>query len=577
MLPTDGAPVSKARTIGWREWSKDAFEDAKRENKLVLLDLSASWCHWCHVMDQSTYSDPEIVKTINDSFVAIRVDIDKRPDISERYNRGGFPTTAFLSDQGESIWGATYLPPSDMKRIIRSIMQAKRSGEIDQALERSRMHYLDLSKALEPKNPIGPSDLDEIFEDIFASYDVGHGGFGIEPKFPNPDVIELLLNRYASDKDDEIVDAVVQTLDAMIDGLYDKWEGGVFRYSVTRNWRTPHYEKMLETNLGFLKNLVHAYAVTDTKRFEEHARGTARYLMTTLRDQNTGSFFGSQDADEEYYKLSGSERTGRKVPSVDRTVYAGWNARAVSTLIVSGKLLNDDALVDAGIAAWRHLRDQLWNGQKMLIRHTKSSEDYLFEDQAAFFEALLTVLEATGDDSLPALAEQLVSGVDGGFSSDEGGYNDVLHISGAIGELGNPRRSLVDNSKWARTLILFGAGTRRPDLIEKAKGVLASFTRRELEAYGIFGSAYLIARWALEHGPITVEVHAKPGSEVNPTGIFAPAKILLDPATVVMGVADETASEPFAIVCTKEKCLPKAEHPETLSQQMDSLITARRR
>src|SRR5512136_2867453 len=106
--------------IAWREWSKHSFAEAKEKNKLVLLDLTATWCHWCHVMDEKTYADPEIAKTINENFIPVRVDIDRRPDISERYNRGGFPTTAFLSYKGESIWGATYIPPADMKRIIRS-------------------------------------------------------------------------------------------------------------------------------------------------------------------------------------------------------------------------------------------------------------------------------------------------------------------------------------------------------------------------------------------------------------------------------------------------------------------------
>src|SRR5512136_1419609 len=93
--------------INWREWSEESFAEARRKGRLVLLDLTASWCHWCHVMDETTYSDPDIVGIIGKHFIPIRVDIDRRPDISERYNRGGFPTTAFLSDRGVSIWGST--------------------------------------------------------------------------------------------------------------------------------------------------------------------------------------------------------------------------------------------------------------------------------------------------------------------------------------------------------------------------------------------------------------------------------------------------------------------------------------
>jgi hypothetical protein len=148
-------------------------------------------------MDQSTYSSPEVVRLVNEKFIPVRVDIDKRPDISERYNRGGFPTTAFLSDQGESVWGATYIPPADMVRIMNEVLSAKESGEIDSALERSRMHYLDISKSMEKKRLPDAEFLTTLFEDIFANYDVENGGFGTAPKFPHPDVVDLLLLKLA--------------------------------------------------------------------------------------------------------------------------------------------------------------------------------------------------------------------------------------------------------------------------------------------------------------------------------------------------------------------------------------------
>src|SRR4030042_2943599 len=106
--------------IRWNDWAKEVFEDARKSGRLVLLDLTASWCHWCHVMDSTTYSVPEVARLVNDNFVPVRGDIDRRPDVSERYNRSAFPTTAFLSDRGESGWGTPYFPPEDMVRIIGS-------------------------------------------------------------------------------------------------------------------------------------------------------------------------------------------------------------------------------------------------------------------------------------------------------------------------------------------------------------------------------------------------------------------------------------------------------------------------
>jgi uncharacterized protein YyaL (SSP411 family) len=566
-----------ANEVEWKIWSKDAFDEARRDGKLVLLDLTASWCHWCHVMDRSTYSNPEIARLINDNFVAVRVDIDRRPDISERYNRGGFPTTAFLSDRGESVWGATYVPPLDMKRIIGSIIQAKRSGEIDKALERNRMPYLDLTKALEPRTPVTLNELDDIFEDVFSTYDVEDGGFGIEPKFPHPDVIDLLLTRYTENKDAEIAEAVVHTLERMTEGLYDEVEGGVFRYSVTRDWRTPHYEKMLETNLGYLRNMVHAYKVTGKDGLRIHAKGVARYLLGTMRDPHTGGFYGSQDADEEYYRMSRDRRKRRTAPSIDRTIYAGWNAEASSIMLMAGKTLQEEEWVKAGLAAWRNIVARLWDHDKKLVRHVVDGEDYLFEDQVAFFKALIAAYHVTGDDSIPGLAEELINAVDKGFANEDGGYSDVMHVDGALGELENPRRSLAENSNWAYALILFGTIISREDLIVKARTILSSFTRKEVDAHGLFGAAYLRARLVLELGPLTVDVHARPENVHDPLELCSAAMSLVHPAVVVRRVSDEHASRPFAVVCSGERCLPRTEDPSKLLETLGNLVAERGR
>lgn len=143
--------------IRWRDWSTEAFEGARKSGRLLLLDLSAAWCHWCHVMDETTYADPVVIRTVNEKFIPVRVDIDKRPDISERYNRGGFPTTAFLSDRGETIWGGTYVPPDDMKEIMKAVLESQASGELGGVLERQRQQYLDLSKALERRESVDPA------------------------------------------------------------------------------------------------------------------------------------------------------------------------------------------------------------------------------------------------------------------------------------------------------------------------------------------------------------------------------------------------------------------------------------
>jgi uncharacterized protein YyaL (SSP411 family) len=569
----DDVPSEKAdEAVIWRSWSEEAFDEASRKDMLVLLDLTASWCHWCHVMDRNTYSNPEIADLINSNFVPIRVDIDSRPDISERYHRGGFPTTAFLSNKGESVWGSTYIPPTDMKRIIRSILQAKRSGEIGRALDRGRMPHPNISNASRAQEPVTSENLDQVFEEIFSAYDVEHGGFGIEPKFPHPDVLDILLVRYTENNDPELIEAVTHTLERMTEGLYDDAEGGLFRYSVTRDWTTPHFEKMLETNVGYLRNLAHAYSITEKRYLEEHAEGVVRYLLGTLRDARSGGFYGSQDADEEYYGLTAEERSGKKAPAIDRTVYGGWNAEAIGAMITSGMLLGQNDWVDAGLKAWRNIMSNLWDSDMKMLRHRPGEGLYLFKDQVSFFQTLTKVFQVTGDESLPGLADELMAAVDRWFANEEGGYNDVRLEENAVGELGTPRRSLVENSDWALALATLGSIVHRDDLLEKARVILSLFGREEIDAHGLFAAAYLKARWVADRGPVEVVVHASPENIHDRLDLCASAASVVHPAVVVSRVPDEEASKAFAVVCSGKECLPKTEDPERLRRSLITIL-----
>ena len=515
-------------------------------------------------MDDTTYSDKEVADAINNSFIPVKVDIDERPDISERYNRGGFPTTAFLSDRAESIWGATYIPPADMKRIMKSVLAAKASGEIDRALEKTRLQFLDISKRFRLRSDIDDEALSSIFEDIFSIYDVEFGGFGTQPKFPHPDVLDLLMREYASTKDRDLSKAAERTLNGMAEGIFDHTDGGLFRYSVTRDWHTPHYEKMLETNLGFLRNLVKASIAFESRKYADLARKVAGYLLKSLRDPDSGGFYGSQAADEEYYKLSPDARSKAEAPPVDKRIYAGWNAEAISTLIDAGALMGEPAWIDAGLGAWKYTLENLWNPDLGLVRHMVEREDYLFEDQVAFLEGGLAVLEVSRSDEVSRIIEALISGVERSFAVPEGGYGDILLSGDPIGELDSVRRSLVANSKWARALALFGAATHNDRLIDKAQSTLASFTIDEVESHGLFGAAFITSSRALRRGPALVEVH---GGDTVPwkNAMWTAAKEVADPAAIVLLSAEEHSNRPYALICTPVGCSAQVFDPESLA------------
>lgn len=521
-------------------------------------------------MDSTSYSDRDIIRLVNENFIPIRVDIDRRPDISERYNRGGFPTTAFLLDQGESVWGTTYIPPADMKRVIESILRAKASGEIDASLERSRMPNLDISKPAPELASVQSVNLASLFEDVFAAYDIEYGGFGSEPKFPNPDAIDLLLDRYAVEGDCELGEAVENTLDRMTDGLYDPVEGGVFRYSVTRDWKVPHYEKMLETNTGFLRNLVRANKLLGKKRYGDLARGVAGYLLTTLRDGRTGGFFGSQDADENYYRLPEKARKNRTPPSIDKTIFAGWNAEASASLIEAGVLMREQDWVDAGRSAFYFSTRNLWDLETGLIRHAMGQELYLFEDQVGFLLSLLSVLELSPDKELFQMGDKLLEGVETHLLNPEGGYSDVAHGSEDIGELQNSRRSLIANAKWARSIALYGAATERHDLEDPARKTLLSFTTKEVEAYGVFAAPYIHAWSVLERGPALVDIHSLTHQDVASNHLWISAKETLDPGIVAIASRDVKSNidRPFAILCTRSGCSERITDPGDLIDRL---------
>ena len=559
--------------IAWREWSKESFEEANTSDKLVLLDLSAEWCHWCHVMDSTTYADRAVVETINGNFIPVRVDIDERPDISERYNRGGFPTTAFLSGRGESVWGATYIPPADMKRIMASILSAKASGEIAAALEMSRLQHIDVPKATVKKTPSDRNFVDSLFEDIFSTYDVEHGGFGHYPKFPHPEVLDLLMLRCAQSGDWRVAEAVVHTIDRMTEGLFDAVEGGIFRYSVTRDWSQPHYEKMLETNLGFMRNLVRASVSLGRPEYEATARGVAKYLLNTLRDGGSGGFFSSQDADETYYRLNQDERASRAAPPVVHAIYGGWNSEAVAVLSEAGALLGEREWIQAAKDAWEYNMSRLWDPKMGLLSHAEGKRLFLFEDQVSFLEALLAIYELTGDDALLELGEDLTRGVKAHFSHPEGGFADIMSDTGAVGELAERRRPLVSNSKWARARALLAVASSDPEPTRASRDVIDSFSHEEVEMYGLFSSSYAIAWSVLEEGPSVVEVRSERADDPAANELWTAAKRVLKPSVLVVMKSHGSdlparARRATASVCTSDGCSVQMRDPKMLVEKL---------
>ncbi len=300
--------------IHWHEWGEDAFSTAQRENKPILLDIGAVWCHWCHVMDRESYDDPEVARIVNENFIAVKVDRDERPDVDSRYQaaisaisgQGGWPLTAFLTPDGKPFYGGTYFPPNDhfgrpsFKRVLLSISEAYREKHGDVA-DQAKMVESAIAQAESFTGRAAqfrPEIVDHIVEAALSMFDAENGGFGHAPKFAHPAVLDLLIDRYARTGNEQLRNLFVTTLEKMArGGVYDQLAGGFHRYSVDERWIVPHFEKMAYDNSELLKNYVHAYQATGSQFFADVARDIIRWMDECLSDRAHGGFYASQDAD----------------------------------------------------------------------------------------------------------------------------------------------------------------------------------------------------------------------------------------------------------------------------------------
>ena len=305
---------ARRQPVRWHPWGEEAFARARAEDKPVLLDIGAVWCHWCHVMDRESYENEELAAILNEHYVAVKVDRDERPDVDSRYQaavsaisgQGGWPLTAFLTPDGRPFFGGTYFPADDrygrpgFKRVLLTMAEVWRTKR-EEVLESAG----SVMAAVEQNENFSGSGgelslelVDRIVESILKQADPRNGGFGSQPKFPHPPALDLLLEIATRTGNQVAKDAALLTLQKMSrGGVYDQLGGGFHRYSVDERWVVPHFEKMLYDNTELLRNYVHAYQSFVEPRFARVAQEIVIWLDATLTDRERGGFFASQDAD----------------------------------------------------------------------------------------------------------------------------------------------------------------------------------------------------------------------------------------------------------------------------------------
>ena len=525
---------NRASEIRWREWGSAAFSEATLSQRPVLLGISAVWCHWCHVMDETTYSDPEVIRLINDRYVPVRVDNDKRPDVNRRYNMGGWPTTAFLTPDGEIITGGTYLPPDVMRQYLLQVADVYRDRRAEMQQRVAELRPQETQARSAQTGALSRSIVDAIVSVTTASFDPEFGGFGREPKFPQPNLLRLVLDEYRRRRDDELARMLHQTLSAMASGgMYDHVGGGFFRYATQRDWSVPHYEKMLEDNSELLALYAEAHRTFPEAGYDRVSRDVSRWMRAVLLHADSGLFGGSQDADEHYYTLDESGRARFAAPYVDPVLYTNWNALAASAHVALSLATGQAESLSVAATTLGAIRARLWDGRAGTYHFDAGDGPRLptlLADLATLLTAELDLYQAgagvTALEFSREIAQHLVSLED----PDRGGFSDAPGRD-EPGRVARPERPIEDNALAADSLLRLATLTGEDRWREVGLRALRSFAGAYRE-WGQFAAPYAraVARAIAE--PLHVVVTG-PANDATATALWRAVLDDDDPAGVV--------------------------------------------
>ncbi len=677
--------------VQWHPWGEAAFARAQAEDKPILLDIGAVWCHWCHVMDRESYEDPEMAALINENFIAIKVDRDERPDVDARYQaavsaisgQGGWPLTGFLTSDGRPYFGGTYFPREDRHgrpgfgRVLLTMAQVwkeRRSEALESAS--SVMAAIEQNESFSGRDgEVSLALVDKIAGSILSQFDPRHGGFGSQPKFPHPAALDLLLEIAMQRDNEQARDAFVTTLEKMANGgVYDQLAGGFHRYSVDEHWGVPHFEKMLYDNTELLRNYVHGFQSVVRPDFLETAKEIIGWLDGTMTDRERGGFYASQDADidleddGDYFTwtveearavLEGTEleaatlyfnirelgdmhhnpaknvlhrkhtvediakrlgkpaeevrpllasarakmlegRARRPIPFIDRTLYTGWNAMAVTAYLETARVLRMEAVRDFALLTLRRILAEAWSGEDYLAhviaypsRRTPGSTEKVpgtLDDYAFTVHACIDGWLASGRmefcNAAIRIGDAMISRF---YDRTASAFYDTAapDNSAVLGALAARRKPLQDaptpagNPTAAAALLRLESLTDRTEYREIAEDTLASFAGIA-GPLGLYAGSYGLAVERLLLDPIQViivgsgpeaarlEALAVARYKVNKTVMrvapfrLVPGGVPAALAEMLPGVPKPAGADVWAIVCRGRTCLPPITDAEEL-------------
>ncbi|MGH7480811.1 MAG: DUF255 domain-containing protein, partial [Longimicrobiales bacterium] len=430
--------ANRADEIGWSGWGAEPFERASTADRPVLLHLTTVWCRWCHVMDETTFSDLDVIALINRELVPIRVDADREPHVRDRYIAGGWPTTAFLTPSGEMLWAGVGLEPDEFSRAARSVLEAwtSRREELRAEVERRRRALESAAAHRSTAAIVRRESGDDVLALLQDSFDSRNGGFGAAPKFPAPEAVQLLYSEGLRLRQPDWVEMARRTLDGMAAGeLFDRIDGGFFRYALEPDWTRPQHEKLLAENAALLRAYALGAAIESRADWAGLVDRTIDWAIARL-DRGDGLWANSQDADATYYALDARARLRSEPPFVDRRAFTDANADWAAALADAGGRLGRAEWIERATRTGAALFDAVVEPSGRTAHEAGGSGvTGLLGDAVALAEACLQLAQSTGEAHWIERARLLAGELQDRLLADDGGFYDRSPNGDDIGAL----------------------------------------------------------------------------------------------------------------------------------------------
>jgi uncharacterized protein YyaL (SSP411 family) len=570
------APAAKPSKLNWQPWSDSVFTQAKAQKRFVLLDLEAVWCHWCHVMDENTYSDPAVIKMLQAHYIVVKADQDARPDLSNRYEDFGWPATVVFDSEGrEIVKRQGYLAPDEMLSMLEEILKDPTPGPSVRPEAK-----LDL-----PTNALLSDALRQrLTKNYREGYDQKFGSWGADQKFLDWDSVEYSMVLARLNKDAQAEHMARQTLTEQLHILDPAW-GGVYQYSTDGDWSHPHFEKIMQMQAENLRAYSLGYAQFGDPAYLHAAQEIRRYLKTFLTSPQ-GAFYTSQDADlieghhsGEYFALSDTARRKQGIPRVDKHIYARENGWGIHGLVAFYNATGDAAaLADATKAAQWILANRALPGGG--FRHgEKDAAGPFLGDTIAMQRAFTSLYGATGDRQWLAHAESAMKFIEQNFRDEKGAGFLTTKIPTDHAYTPHPQRD--ENVMVARSATLlfhFTGNAHYEELAKQAMRLVAA----EPIVYRLPASSALLADLELSRPPLHVTIV---GHKDDPIAQSLFQAALRYPAGYKRlewwdtregklpnpDVQYPELSKPAAFVCTNRVCSAPIFNPADVQAKVDKL------